>query len=80
MMEDVGKVVGRPLRNHVDASDSGLVSETSNASMPEQTASIALLPPEILSEIIRMVAAKGTKKPDVGNTLRSGRALYHAGL
>jgi hypothetical protein len=48
--------------------------------MPEQTASIALLPPEILSEIIRMVAAKGTKKPDVGNTLRSGRALYHAGL
>jgi hypothetical protein len=45
-----------------------------------QTAPIAHLPPELLSEIIGLVAANGVKVSDVENTLRSCRALYCAGL
>jgi hypothetical protein len=45
-----------------------------------QTAPIALLPVEILSEIIKLVAANGVKKQDVENTLRTCRAVYCAGL
>jgi hypothetical protein len=89
-MADVNaKVAGRSLRNRVvplgrvqDSRDSGPVSDskTSDASTPEQPASIALLPPEILFEIINLVAAEGVRKLDVENTLRSCRAIYCAGL
>ena len=60
--------------------DDGRVSPELGQPGPEQTAHIAFLPPEILSEIISIVAREGVKKKDAENLLRSCRAIYCAGL
>jgi hypothetical protein len=45
-----------------------------------QTAPIALLPSELLSPIIEIIAREGMRKPDLVNLLKTCRAIYCAGL